>query len=216
MNAHDLARATAEHHAVLTTDWVRTVRLRVGDSTALLTQTVAGVTPLIDDGRDAEFEVRVDAATAEAIAQGSSEAALCAWFWPVTWWTLRRRRARDWVLQMGVEVENVLHFTLPSGAFTALHINAEWVWVAGHHAIASRHFTLDPQAMRQWLDAAVRATTAGNDRYWEWFMPWYNAFRDEHSLVTLNSDRQQRLLAEFRRYDHSDEPEEAWPGWEDW
>ena len=216
MNASILASALARDHAVTLTDWVRTVRVTLADTSALLVDTVAGIQVLADDGREVAFTVPFSTELAERAAAGERAAVVSAWFWPVTWWTLRRRRARDWLVQLGEEVENVVHFHLPHGTFTALHINAEWVWVPGEHALASRVFTLSTADMLEWLDAAVRATTSGNDRYWEWFTPWYNGFRARTSTWHPNAERQLRLLDEFRRYDHTDEPEESWPGWEDW
>ena len=95
MNASILASALARDHAVTLTDWVRTVRVTLADTSALLVDTVAGIQVLADDGREVAFTVPFSTELAERAAAGERAAVVSAWFWPVTWWTLRRRRARD-------------------------------------------------------------------------------------------------------------------------
>lgn len=216
-HAHKLASA----HADLLTAWTRTVRLRTNTGSALLhhDEEEDVLVALPDDGRDVPFEVFCPVDLCEAVESGASDATarlLAAWFWPLTWWSLRRRRARDWVLQLGHEVDNNVHFTLPHGDFSLLHLNAEWLWAPGHLGLCSLHYTLDAEAMRTWLDHAVRATTSQDDLYWSWLTPWYDAFRAQYATERTNEQRQELLLAELERYDHRDEPETTWEGWEDW
>ncbi len=213
------AAQLCQRHPDLLRDCVRTVRVRTPGASGLIVVAEEQAQAFDDDGRSVDVELTLDAAQADAVLvpQATAEAhLLAALFWPVTWWTLRRRRARDWVLQLALEVDNLLHFSLPHGDFTAVHINSEWMWAAGHHAIASLHFTLSADDMREWLTHAVRATTSKNDLYWQWLTPWYTAFRHRTSVYTTNETRQALLLAEFAAHDHWDEPEEAWPGWEGW
>jgi hypothetical protein len=206
-------------HPDLFRDCIRTVRICAPDETGLIIVVDETAQVLVDDGRAVDIHLTLDAYQVEAVLAADASAAthlLAALFWPVTWWSLRRRRARDWVLQLGLEVDNVLHFSLPFGSFTAVHVNSEWLWASGHHAIASLHFTLSTDEMHEWLTNAVRATTSKNDLYWQWLTPWYTAFRNRTAQYTTNETRQERLLSEFAAYDHWDEADEAWPGWEGW
>lgn len=200
--------------------YVRSARIVAGDDAADWSRDADGH---LQTGphHDPEFVVTLDeAARSRLDAPWTDDVrfeATLAFFWPVTWWSLRRRRARDWILQLGVEVENVVHFTFvaPDGAhrlFTALNLNAEWAWVPGHVFRPSRVFRLDLTAMREWLTEVFAATTARDDYFWEPFMAWYAAFRERHSELHPNEARAASLLAELARYDHPDEdpPEEPW------
>lgn len=214
-----LTEQLCRRHPDLLKECVRTLRVTSPAESGLVVVSEQALQALADDGRGVDVHITLDSNQAASVISPGPEATeslLAALFWPVTWWTLRRRRARDWVLQLALEIDNLQHFSLPHGQFTALNINSEWVWTPGHHGIASLHFTFAAADMQEWLAHAVRATTSKNDLYWEWLTPWYTAFRNRTASYTTNATRQERLLAELAAYDHWDEPEEAWPGWEGW
>lgn len=215
--------------------WVRRVGVRAGDALVTLRRDpetgALALSPEADP--EVEFSVALDprllaALDADPTAPEARFELLLAWFWPVTWWTLRRRRARDWILALGAELDNVVHLSLvgPDGAVhahTLLSINAEWWFVDGHHGVPGLSLRLDVGAIREWLGRAVAASTSPDDLFWGDFGAWYEDFCARHGERTPNAVRAERVLAELARYDHWDEeaPEEAEPeptadDWDDW